>query len=58
MDIRADKDLLIRLHGLGALMIYDYNSTFTHLKAPIGGLREHNKRKITYFSSKRSFYKL
>ena len=51
-DIRADHDLAMRCHQLGALMIYDYASRILHHRAPSGGLRTHQARAKTRYQSK------
>ncbi|MCX7745007.1 MAG: glycosyltransferase family 2 protein [Flavobacteriales bacterium] len=50
---KADGDLGARLHRSGALMILNPEITVLHHRAPRGGLRKHNVRRITYESSRK-----
>jgi glycosyltransferase involved in cell wall biosynthesis len=50
--MRADSDLGMRLYLSGALMIYDPAIAVLHHHAPIGGLRAHRQRVVTYASSR------
>lgn len=52
-DIRADRDLAIRCHQQGALILYDYSCVVFHHHAPVGGLRAHGARVITRTRSKK-----
>lgn len=54
--IRADADVAIRMHLAGKLMILNPNIKIHHHRAPIGGLRSHNERKITRSMSRRSIW--
>lgn len=49
---KADGDMGARLHRSGALMILNPDICVLHHRAPSGGLRKHNVRKITYTSSR------
>jgi glycosyltransferase involved in cell wall biosynthesis len=51
-DIRADHDLAMRCHQLGALMLHDYSTRILHHRAPSGGLRTHKARAKTRHQSK------
>ncbi|MFZ1809264.1 MAG: glycosyltransferase family A protein [Cyclobacteriaceae bacterium] len=55
-DIRADHDLAMRCHKLGALMIYDKGCTILHHRAPSGGLRTHKARVHTWSKSKSDLF--
>ncbi len=46
--IRADNDLAIRCHLQGALMLINNDIEIFHHRAPVGGLRFHNQRKVTF----------
>jgi len=50
--MRADRDLGVRLYLKGYILILDPTIIVLHHKAPIGGLREHNQRKITFYGSR------
>lgn len=56
-NIRADYDLALRCHEKGALMIFDSSALILHHRAPVGGLRTFNARKITNRVSKNSITK-
>jgi glycosyltransferase involved in cell wall biosynthesis len=47
-----DADLGMRLYHSGALMIYDPKISVLHHHAPLGGLRAHRQRVMTYTSSR------
>lgn len=47
-----DGDLGMRLYLAGAVMIYDPRVIVLHHRAPVGGLRSHKARVITYSSSR------
>lgn len=49
---KADGDLGARMHRSGALMMMNPAIEVLHHRAPSGGLRNHNVRKITYASSR------
>lgn len=49
---RADGDLGARLFITGSLMIINPEISIIHLRAPSGGLRMHNVRKVTFGSSR------
>ncbi len=49
---KADGDLGARMHRSGALMMMNPAIEVLHHRAPSGGLRKHNVRKITYASSR------
>jgi GT2 family glycosyltransferase len=51
---RADGDLGMRAHLSGALMILNPGVSVFHHHAPMGGLRAHKARKITYAASRTS----
>lgn len=51
---KADGDLGARMHRCGMLMLINPEIKVLHHRAPSGGLRKHNVRRITYTSS-RSF---
>lgn len=51
---RADGDLGMRAHLTGALMFLNPGISVFHHHAPMGGLRAHNARKITYAASRTS----
>lgn len=51
---RADGDLGMRVHLSGEMMVLNPEISIFHHRAPVGGLREHGARKITYGSSRRS----
>ena len=53
--VRADGELIIRMHQKGALVLLDPRIKIYHHRAPIGGLRHHKERVVTRQSSKRSF---
>lgn len=56
-NIRADYDLALRCHELGALMVFDSSALIDHHRAPSGGLRAHKARTITNAMSKSSVSK-
>ncbi|MBS1772958.1 MAG: glycosyltransferase family 2 protein [Bacteroidetes bacterium] len=56
-NIRADYDLAMRCHLSGALMIFDSSALVDHHRAPSGGLRTHNARKISNADAKKSITK-
>lgn len=47
-----DADLGMRLYHSGALLIYEPSVVVLHHHAPVGGLRAHRQRVITYSSSR------
>ncbi|MBN8575720.1 MAG: glycosyltransferase family 2 protein [Cytophagales bacterium] len=49
---RADGDLGARLYLTGALIILNPSISVFHHRAPQGGLRKHNVRKVTYATSR------
>jgi glycosyltransferase involved in cell wall biosynthesis len=49
---KADGDLGARMFRAGALMMMNPEIKVIHHRAPCGGLRKHNVRKITYASSR------
>jgi len=49
---KADGDLGARIYKAGALMILNPEIRVLHHRAPSGGLRKHNVRKVTYASSR------
>ena len=49
---KADGDLGARIHKSGALMILNNEIDILHHRAPSGGLRKHNVRKISYAGSR------
>ncbi|MBL7849457.1 MAG: glycosyltransferase family 2 protein [Cyclobacteriaceae bacterium] len=49
---KADGDLGARLYRSGALMVINPEIKVLHHRAPSGGLRKHNVRKVTYASSR------
>ena len=51
---RADGDLGMRVYLSGALMILNPTISVFHHHAPMGGLRTHKARKITYAASRQS----
>lgn len=51
---RADGDLGMRAYLSGAVMILNPEISVFHHHAPMGGLRTHKARKITYASSRKS----
>ena len=53
---RADFDLGMRIYLSGARMILDPSISVLHHHAPMGGLREHKARIITYASSRRRLF--
>jgi len=53
---RADGDLGMRIYLSGALMVLNPEIQIYHHHAPLGGLRAHNARKITYASSRKSLW--
>jgi len=54
---RADGDLGMRVYLSGAVMILNPEISVFHHHAPMGGLRTHKARKITYASSRQSLVK-
>lgn len=50
--IRADGDLGMRLYLNGAMIVQNEQIDILHYRAPRGGLRTYNARKITYASSR------
>lgn len=57
-NVKADHDLAMRCHLLGALMIFDPSAEIAHHRAPSGGLRAHNARVVTNFMTKNSVTKV
>lgn len=51
-----DHDLGMRLYLTGSLMLIDPTLRVLHNRAPIGGLREHRNRIITYSSSRNKVF--
>lgn len=51
---RADGDLGMRVYLSGALMTLDPSISVFHHHAPMGGLRTHKARRVTYASSRKS----
>ena len=49
---KADGDLGARLYRSGALLVMNPEIKVIHHRAPSGGLRKHNVRKVTYASSR------
>ncbi len=49
---RADRDLGIRIHQTGALMVLRPEISVLHHHAPMGGLRTHKARVVTYGQSR------
>lgn len=49
---KADGDLGARIYKSGAVMILNPEIRVLHHRAPSGGLRKHNVRKVTYSSSR------
>ena len=56
-NIRADYDLALRCHQLGAFMVFDSSALIDHHRAPVGGLRTYKARAITNRISKSSITK-
>lgn len=56
-NIRADYDLALRCHQLGAFMVFDSSALIDHHRAPVGGLRTYKARAITNRTSKNSITK-
>ncbi|MBZ0246282.1 MAG: glycosyltransferase family 2 protein [Cyclobacteriaceae bacterium] len=50
---KADGDLGARIYKSGAIMILNPEIRVLHHRAPMGGLRKHKVRKVTYSSSRR-----
>lgn len=50
--VRADGDLIIRMHQHGALVILNPSIRVFHHRAPVGGLRHHKERIVTRQSSR------
>lgn len=51
---RADRDLGVRLHCSGAVLVYDPSVMVFHHHAPVGGLRTHGARRTTRASARSS----
>lgn len=51
---RADRDLGVRLHRSGAVLVYDPTVRVFHNHASTGGLRSHDARRITRAGARRS----
>ena len=53
---RADGDLGMRIYLDGALMVLNPEIRVLHHHAPVGGLRAHRARAVTYASSRQSLW--